>query len=222
MTDAASISSRGVCARRRARAVRDVGVAGGVDDAAREDRLASRLGLGHDPGDRVAVEHRRDEGAMEHRMDPRLLDETVGDDLEPLGVELVRQRLALGHGGAHRVRTLLEFAGDAAGVDRLLVPVPRHPLDADGGDVSAEAAEPLDQRDLDAGPGPGEGGGEARRAGADDEQLRLVHDVDVARGLVDRPEAATGCHQSSRIRTATSSSSFACPLKTPRVGGTSA
>ena len=96
------------------------------------------------------------------------------------------------------LRALLEFQGDAAGVDRLLVPVPGHPLDADGSDVSAKAAEPLDQRHLDAGPGAGEGGGEARRAGADDEQLRLVHDVDLARGLVDRPEAATACHVRAR------------------------
>ena len=48
------------------------------------------------------------------------------------------------------------------------------------------------------GPGAGESGGEARRAGADDEQFRLVDDVDLAGGLVDRPEAATACHVRAR------------------------
>eukprot|EP01041_Mallomonas_annulata_P027696 gene27697-49366_t len=77
---------------------------------------------------------------MQHRMDAGLLHEDVGHDLEPLGVDLVRLRLALRNGGAHLVRALLELAPDAIGLDRPLVPIPREPLVPDGGDVAPEAA----------------------------------------------------------------------------------
>ena len=129
---------------------------------------------------------------MEHAADARLLDERVGDDLEALGVELVRQRLALRHGGAHLVRAGLELAPDAVGLDRVLVAVPGHAFDADGGDVAAEAAEALDERHVDAGAGGGERGRETRRPGAHDEHVGLVDHVDLAGGLGDGAEQAAG------------------------------
>ena len=112
----------------------------------------------------------------------------VGDELESFRVELERQRLALGNRRAHLVRTRLELATDAVGLDRLLVAVPRHALDADGGDVAAEATESFDKRHLDAGPGGGKGGREPGRAGTDDQHIGLVDDVDLASRLRDRAE----------------------------------
>ena len=61
--------------RRRAGAVRYVGVAGRVYHALCKYRLATCLALDDDPGDRVAVHHRRDEQAMQHRADAGFLYE---------------------------------------------------------------------------------------------------------------------------------------------------
>ena len=72
-----------------------------------------------------------------------------------------------------------------SGLDRPLVPVPGEPLDADDRDVAAEAAEPLDERHVDAGPRRAERGGEPARARADDEHVGAMDDVDLARGLGD-------------------------------------
>ena len=58
-------------------------------------------------------------------------DQSIGDQLEALGVELVGQRLALGHRCAHLLGALLELPADAAGVGRLLAAVPGEALDAD-------------------------------------------------------------------------------------------
>ncbi len=165
---------------RRARPRRHVGVPGRVDDPARQDRLAASLGLSDDADDRVAVHQRCDELAVQHRVDARLLDQLVGDQLETLGVELVGQRLALGHRCAHLLGALLELPADAAGVHRLLAAVPGEALDADRCNASPEAAEPLDQCHPHAGPRRRQGGGEATRTRPDDQHVGLVDDVDLA------------------------------------------
>ena len=112
----------------------------------------------------------------------------VGDELETLGVELVRLRLALGHSGAHLEGPGLELAPDAVRLDRLLVAIPRHPFDADSGDVAAEAPEPLDESHLDTGACSGECGSETGWAGADDQHVGLVDDIDLAGRLGDGAE----------------------------------
>ncbi len=165
---------------RRARPRRHVGVPGRVDDPAGQDRLTTGLGLGDDADDRVAVHQRCDELAVQHRVDARLLDQSVGDQLEAFGVEFVGQRLTLGHRRAHFLGALLELPSDAAGVHRLLVAVPGEALDADRGDVSPEAAEPLDQGHPHTGPRRRQGGGEATRTRPDDQHVGLVDDVDLA------------------------------------------
>ena len=146
----------------------------------RQDRLPAGLGLGDDADDRVAVHQRCDELAVQHRVDARLLDQSVGDQLEAFGVEFVGQRLTFGHRRAHRLGALLELPSDAACLDRLLAAVPGEALDADRGDVAAEAAEPLDQRHLHACPRRREGSGEATGARPDDQHVGLVDDVDLA------------------------------------------
>ena len=133
---------------RSARPGRHIGVSGRIDDPAGQDRLTAGLGLGDDADDRVAVHQGCDELAVQHRVDARLLDQPVGDQLEAFGVEFVGQRLAFGHRCAHLLGALLELPADAACLHRLLAAVPGKALDADRGDVSPEAAEPLDQRDL--------------------------------------------------------------------------
>ena len=144
------------------------------------------------PIDRVAVHDRRGERAVQHAADSGLLDQRVGDQLEALGVELERQRLALRHGSAHLVGAGLELATDAVGLDRLLVAIPGHAFDTDRRDVAAEAPESLDQRHVDAGARRGERSGQAGRAGAHDEHIGLVDDIDLARGLGDGAERAAG------------------------------
>ncbi len=94
ITDAAIICSRRRQVRRRAGPVGDVGVAGRVDDAAGEDRLAAGLRLGDDADHAGAVHDRRHETAVQHRVHAGLLDERVGDHLEALGVEF--ERVAIG------------------------------------------------------------------------------------------------------------------------------
>jgi hypothetical protein len=77
----------------------EVRVAGGVDDATGQHRFAAGLGLRDHAAHRAVLHHRSDDQAMEHRRHPGLLDQEVGDDLEALGVDLVRLRLALRHRG---------------------------------------------------------------------------------------------------------------------------
>ena len=159
---------------------RHVGVPGRVDDPARQDRLTTGLGLGDDAGDLLAVHQRCDELAVQHRVDARLLDQSVGDQLEAFGVEFVGQRLAFGHGCAHLLGALLELPSDAAGLHRLLAAVPGEALDADRGDVPPEAAEPLDKGHSHTGARRRQGGGQATRTRPDDQHVGLVDDVDLA------------------------------------------
>ena len=74
-----------------------------------------------------------------------IVNEVVRHELEAFGVDLVGERLGLGHGRAHLPGALLELPADAVGLDGLLVAVPGHALDADDGDVPPEAAEAFDQ-----------------------------------------------------------------------------
>ena len=157
--------------------VGDIGVSGGVDHHAREDRLASGFRFRDDPGDAIAFEDRRDEQAMQHRADARLFDEPVGNELEALAVELIGEGLAFRHRCPHRLGAFFEFAADATGLDRGLVPVPGEAFDADRGDVPAETTEALDEAHLDAAARGGESGGEAAGPGADDQNVGAVHDL---------------------------------------------
>ena len=70
----------------------------------------------------------------------------------------------------------------------LLVAVPGHALDADRGDVAAEAAEALDQGHVDTGTRGGECGRQTGRARTDDQHVGLVDDVDLAGRLGDAAE----------------------------------
>ena len=137
-----------------------------VASMTRRARIASRPALDSVtmPMIVVAVHQRGDELAVQHRVDARLLDKSVGDQLEAFGVEFVGQRLAFGYRRAHLLGALLELPADAAGLHRLLAAVPGEALDADRGDVSPEAAEPLDQGHPHTGARRRQGGGEAARA----------------------------------------------------------
>ena len=109
-------------------------------------------------------------------VDAGFLHQRVGDQLEAFRIEFVAQRLALGHGRAHRLGALLEFAADAVRLDRRLVAVPGKPLDADDRDVAAETAEALDQADLDPGARGGQCCGKPARTGTDDQHLGAADD----------------------------------------------
>ena len=126
---------------------------------------------------------------MQHRVDARLLDQSVGDQLEAFGVEFVGQRLAFGHRCAHLFGALLELPPDAAGLHRLLAAVPGEALDADRGDVSPEAAEPLDEGHLDTCARRRQRCRQPTRTRPDDQHVGLVDDVDLATGFGDGPEA---------------------------------
>ena len=76
--------------------------------------------------------------------------------------------------------TVLRF-----GLDGLLVAVPGHAFNADGGDVAAEAAETLDHCDVDARARGAEGSRKAGGAGADNQHVGLVDDVYRPSGLAD-------------------------------------
>ena len=62
-------------------------------------------------------------------------------------LQRLRLRLRLRHGRAHRLGAFLEFPPDAVRLHGLFMPVPGEALDPDHGEVAAEAAEALDQRD---------------------------------------------------------------------------
>jgi hypothetical protein len=65
------------------------------------------------------------------------------------------------------------------------MPVPGQALDADNGEVAAEASEPFQQGDFGACPRRRDGRGEPAGTAADNEHWDAVHDLDRARGLVD-------------------------------------
>ena len=152
-----------------------------------EDGLPAGLGFRDDPADRVAVHDRSHELTMQHGVDAGLLDEPVGHELEPFGVEFVAERLAFGDRRARRAlaRSSNSRPMPPASAVRLM-PVPSETLDPDGGDVAAETAEALDEGHLDPGAGGRERGSEAPGPGADDEHVGLVDDGGVALRLADR------------------------------------
>src|SRR4051812_7546977 len=123
---------------------------------------------------------------MQHRRHAGLLDEHVRDPLEPLAVDAHRQRLALRVGGAHRGCPLLELASDPVRLDRLLMAVPADALDTDLRHVPAEAAVAVEEGRPCAGAGRGERGTEPARTAANDEDVSLVDDLDLAGRLMDR------------------------------------
>ena len=132
--------------RRRAGAVRDIGIASGVDHALRQDRLAPGLAFDDHPANAIAFHDRRDEHAVEHRDHARFLHQHIGDIFECLGIERVADRLRFGDRRAHCLGAILEFAADAFAVDRAGVAIPGETLDTDRGDVAAEAAVAFEQR----------------------------------------------------------------------------
>jgi hypothetical protein len=165
-------------AGRRTRTVGYVSVARTVDNPVGQDRLAAGFGLHDHSRHGVAVHDRSGERAVQQGAHSGLLDEPVGDHLEALGVDLVGQGLRVGCRSAHGLRTLLEFTPDAPGLDGRLMPVPGQALDADHGEVAAEAPEPFQQGDLGAGPRRRDRRGETAGAAADDKHLGAMHDVD--------------------------------------------
>ena len=122
---------------------------------------------------------------MEERRDARLLDQDVGDPLEPLAIDALAQRLALGIGRPHRRRAILELATDAVGLHGLLVAIPADALDADLGHVAAETAVAVEEGRPSARSGGREGCAEAAGAAADDQHVGLVDDVDGTGRLLD-------------------------------------
>ena len=111
-------------------------------------------------------------------------------------------RLALGVRRPHRPCPVLELAPDAFAVDRVLVAVPAEALDADLGDVPAEAAVAIEQGRPRAGTGGAQGRPQAARAAADDEHVRLVDDVDRSGGFADPRDAgrARVAHEPGGVR----------------------
>src|SRR5262249_60675834 len=99
------------------------------------------------PGYGLAVHAGAGDGAVQRGAHPALLDEPVGDHLEALGVDLVGQGLRVGCRGAHGLRALLELPSDAPCLDGRLMPVPGQALDADHGEVAAEAPETVQEGD---------------------------------------------------------------------------
>ena len=109
----------------------------------------------------------------------------IGDELEALRVEFVGEGLALGDRCAHGLCPFFELPADAASLDRCLVAVPGEAFNADGRDVAAEAAESLDERDFNPGPRCSEGCRQSAGAGADDQDVGSVHDVNLTGWLGD-------------------------------------
>ena len=110
MTDAASMSSRGVaCVGAPARKAMS---ASPVASITRLPRTASRPALDSVTTPRTSspVQHRRDHEPVQHGVHSGLLDQEVRHELEPLGIDLVGLRLALGNGGTELVGADLELA----------------------------------------------------------------------------------------------------------------
>ena len=169
---------------------RDVGVARAVDDPLRQDRLAAGLALGDDATDLAAFHDGRDERPVQHRDDARLLDEHVGDVLEPLGVERVAGGLRLRRRCAHRRRARLQLGPDALDVDGLRMPVPGEALDPDLGDIAAKAAVALQQRRLHPRPRRRQSRRQSGGTGAHHEHVGFVDDWGLPGRLVDRSRHA--------------------------------
>jgi hypothetical protein len=150
-----------------------------------QDRLAPGLRLDDDPGDAVALHHRGHELAVQHAVDASLFDQPIGDQLEALAVDLVAQRLAFGHGGAHVARAVFEFASDTACLDCGLVAIPGKALDPHNGDVAAETAKAFDQTNLDPGPRCRKSCGKPPGAGPDHKHVRIVDDRRLPGGFGD-------------------------------------
>ena len=122
---------------------------------------------------------------MQHGLDPGLLHQDVGDVFEHLAVERIAGRLRLGHRSPHRLGPLLELDADAFAVDGFGMPVPGEAFNPHLRDVAAETAVAIQENGRRARAGGGEGGREARRSAADDQNVGFGHHIDVAGRFVD-------------------------------------
>ena len=135
-------------------------------------------------------------------MNPGLLDEDIRNMLERLGVERMADRLRFGQRRSHGFCPILELATDPLAVDGRWVPIPCEALDADLGNVAAEATVAFEQRCLHPRPRRCQCCGQTSGTRPDHEHFGLVNDVDAARRFED-----SACHRSacSRVPATTSS-----------------
>ena len=166
-------------------AVRDVGVARGVDDAVRQDRFAPGLALDDHPFEQVTVHDGGHDQSVQHGVDARLLHQAVGHQFEAFGVDLVRQRLRLWAGRAHGLGALFKLPADAHGLDGFFVAVPGQAFHTDHRDVAAEATKALNQGDRHPGARRGQRRRQAPGAGAQDQHITLVNHLDGTSGFLD-------------------------------------
>ena len=167
----------------RTGAVRDVGIAAGIDHQLGQDSLASGLALDDHPADRVSLHDRRNEHAVQHRDHTGFGDQTISNVFERLGIECVADRLRFGQGRTHRLGAVFELAPDPFAVGGGRVAIPRKALYPDLGDIAAEAAVAFDQRGLDPGPCRSQRRRQSARARAHHQHIGFMNHRDVARRL---------------------------------------
>ena len=148
-----------------------------VQDQPRADLLEQLDRLVLQP---LGVDHRRPRDDVAERA------QALAPVRDVLG--LARAPLLLGRAGDRVGGQALEDLRGEAGDDLAPLPV-AHPVDPDDEAAGGEAAEvvvALDERDLGAEAAGRDGRGAARGAAADDEDVGLLVDRGLARGLVDR------------------------------------
>ena len=121
---------------------------------------------------------------MEHRNDPGLFHQHIGDIFEGFCIERVADRLRFGDRRAHRFGAVLKLATDAFAVDGGGVAVPGKTLDADLGYIAAETTITLEQNRLDPRACRCERCRQPPGARADHQHIGFADNVNPARGLI--------------------------------------
>ena len=168
---------------RCARLCRDVGVAGGIDHAPGQDRLAPGFAFSDNATNFPVLHDGRNKHTVQHRVDIGLGHQHIGNIFERFGIERVADRLRLGQGRAHCLGAVFKFAADALAVDRCGVAIPGKAFDPDLRDIAAKTAIAFDQRGLRPGAGRSERSGKATRARSHHQHIGFVDDIDLPGGF---------------------------------------
>ena len=186
MTETAIISSFGDLWYRRARAGRDVGIPGRIDDPLREDGLAAGLALGDDaarsaPFSRIGATPRRCSSGLT----PASSTSTSATHLNISASSAWLRDCGSGIAAPMALARGLELDADPLAVHGVLVAVPCEALDPHLGDVAAEAAVAIDERGARARTRRRQRRRQAAGAAADDQHIGFQDDIDRTGGLGD-------------------------------------
>ena len=154
--------------------MRNIRIAGRVNNTLRKDSFPAGLALDNDPCDSITVHDGSNKHSVKHGRDSRLEDEVIGHCFKSLTIDGMALGLRFGYRGARCLGTLFKFNTNPLTIDGLLVSIPGETFNTDGGDVAAKTAISFQQSDADTGASRSNRSRQSSRSTANDQDISGV------------------------------------------------